>query len=196
MTHLSAVRCAAASVLLALLTFTPACRTAAPRVEDVVPGGTNTALNQGYATLYATIRDDADIDKVLMLKRPSGDVTALVRDIAQFCRETRDQMHALRAADASLDFERQGLPQVEALTRQAISDATSKQLMFSGGGSFEVRVLLTQHEALNYITHLSATLANAEPDAERKRFLTQLSSDSAKLHQRVLSLLESARKAD
>jgi hypothetical protein len=79
---------------------------------------------------------------------------------------------------------------VEADTLASISSATSKQILFHSGKEFEFRILLTQHEALNHITHLSGTLADQDPRDNRKQFLARLARQSAALHEPVLAQLK------
>lgn len=150
-----------------------------------------TARNQGYALLYSTIDDESKVDKVLMIKGPSPQVTDLIKAIAQFSRETRDGLDAFAKTDSTLGLQNDGLPAVETATRDAISGATAKQIVFSGGREFEFNILMTQHEALNYITHLAGALGEQETDATRKQYLSKVTKDSIALHERVIVQLKS-----
>ena len=96
----------------------------------------------------------------------------------------------LAKEDPAISLENQGLPQTEMDTRAAISSATSKKILFTGGKELEFRLLLTQHEALNYIAFTASAIAERDPRENRKRFLTQLSKEAAALHDRVIDLLE------
>jgi hypothetical protein len=146
-------------------------------------------LNHGYALLYATISDDADVDKVLIIKSPSMETKEIIKAIGELCRSAKGMLETLAKETPALVFADQGLPQSEMRTRKAISSATSKQILFSGGKELEFRLLLTQHEALNYITHLAGELRDQEPRDSRKRYLAKLAKDAAALHDRVLAAL-------
>lgn len=146
--------------------------------------------DHGYALLFSTLSDDADVDKVLIIKRPAQPVADLIKSIGEFCRNARDNIKNLAKEDPAISLENQGLPQPEVDTRAAISSETSKKILFAGGKSLEFRLLLTQHEALNYISHTADAIAESDPRENRKRFLAQLSKDAGALHDRVIELLE------
>jgi hypothetical protein len=146
--------------------------------------------NEGYALLYSTIDEDADVDKVLIIKGPSPQVAELIKAIGEFCRSARSTLQALSKEDPAIALDKQGLPEAETKTRAAISSTTSRQILFSGGKELEFRLLLTQHEALNYITHLAGELEKQEPRDNRKRYLGQLVKQSTDLHERVLAQLK------
>jgi hypothetical protein len=149
-----------------------------------------TARDQGYALLYSTIDDESRVDKVLILKDPSPQVVELLKAIAQFARDTSNTLEGFAKDDEALDLQNQGLPELESKTRAAISSATAKRILLSGGRKFEFRILLTQHEALNYITHLAHTLSEQETRPARKRYLAQFAKDAETLHQRVIAQLQ------
>jgi len=146
--------------------------------------------DQGYGLLYSTISDECGVDKVLVIKNPAPQVAELIKAIGQFARDTRRTLRSLAKEEPAIDLDNQGLPETETNTRAAISSATSGQILFSRGKELEFRLLLTQHEALNYITHLAGTLADQDPRENRKRFLEQLSKQSDALHERVLAQLK------
>jgi hypothetical protein len=148
------------------------------------------ALNQGYALLYATLSDDSQVDKVLMIKNSSKQIVELIKSIARFTLEAKDQLDAFAKADTNLSFKHDGLPELETKTRNAISSATAKQILFSNGKHFDFNILMTQHQALNYINNLSATLSKQEPDKVRKQYLEKLAEDSMVLHDRVIDQLQ------
>lgn len=150
----------------------------------------STTRDQGYALLYSTISEECGVDNVLMIKSPAAPVGDLLKAIGQFSRDAKSTLESLAKEDPAIALNNQGLPEVESKTRDAISSATSRQIIFHGGKDFEFRILLTQHEALNYITHLAASLADQDPRDNRKRYLAQLSKKSGALHEQVLTLLK------
>jgi len=79
------------------------------------------------------------------------------------------------------------LPVIEAATRQTIETATRNRLLFGDG--FETRLLLTQVESSNYITHLAATLARQEDHAERREQLEQIAGRFGTLNDRIIARL-------
>ena len=177
-------------VLLAPAIFLAGCQGLMHRDSTDAAGSAATARHQGYALLYSTINDESKVDDVLILKDPSPQVAELLKAIAQFARNTKNILEGLAQDDPTLDLDNLGLPETETKTRAAISGATAKQILLSGGRKFEFRILLTQHEALNYITHLADTLSEQETRPARKRYLAQLAKESKALHQRVIDQLQ------
>lgn len=168
----------------------PACKTSGPTPSASTADPATLHRDNGYALLYSTLGEESDVDKVLIIKRPARPVADLIKSIGEFCRNARDSIKNLAKEDPAISLENQGLPRPEVDTRAAISDATSKQILFAGGKQFEFRLLLTQHEALNYISHTAGAIAESDPRENRRRFLSQLSKDAAALHDRVIELLE------
>ncbi|MCX5659833.1 MAG: hypothetical protein NTW19_08940 [Planctomycetota bacterium] len=179
----------AAAFLLPLLLLV-GCHAGPQSSAALGTGATSPSLSQGYALLYSTAGQDADVDKVLMLKSPEPRVAELVKSIAQFCGQVKAKLDGFAKEDASLDLKAEGLPALEVQTRDAIGSTTSKQILFGTGKEFEFRLLMTQHEALNYITHLLRVLAKAEANEARKMYLNQAAQTSAALHEKVLELMK------
>ena len=63
------------------------------------------------------------------------------------------------------------LPPGEVATRNAIASAKKKELLTHSGDEFELALLLTQTEALNYAWHLALVAGENEPQPERTRRL-------------------------
>ena len=154
---------------------------------DVAQG----AAQHGYALLYSTISDEARLDGLLIVKRISPSSTQLIKDIAAFAREGKSSLRKFAAQEPKIPLTDPALPQAESRTREAISSDTSKQLLGSSGSELELRLLLTQNEALNYISHMAAVVAKDEPLEDRRRTLTAISQDADALRQRVLKQLMS-----
>ncbi len=146
--------------------------------------------SQGYALLYSTISDESQVDKSTIFKSPAPQVTTLLKDIALACSEGTKQIEAFAKADPSIDLKDQGLPEMELKARKSISDATTKQVLFHFGKDFEFTILLTQHEALNYLHHIAMVLAEDDPNQARKTYLRNLAGKINALHDRVMALLK------
>jgi len=98
------------------------------------------------------------VDRVLIIKSPVPQVAELIKAIGRFARDAKSTFRALAKEDPSIVLDNQGFPETETKTRTAISSDISKQILFRRGKELEFRLLLTQHEALIYITHLVGTL--------------------------------------
>jgi len=184
-------RIPAAMLLMPVLLLT-ACQATQSRTSGHRIDASTIARNQGYALLYSTIEDESRLDQTLIIKDPSPQVAELLKDIARFAGNAKQALQSHAATDPSLDLKSDGLPEVETKTRKAISGSTTKQVLFSGGREFEFTILLTQHEALNYITHLAAVLAKQDSDETRKTYLNNLAKESGVLHDRVIALMKAS----
>jgi hypothetical protein len=145
--------------------------------------------SHGYALLFELLGDEKNVSKLLIIKRERAELRDLIRDIAQRCGTAHEELERFAKADAALKLKTNGLPAVEIGTREAIGKTKAKQLLTESGKEFELRLLIAQHEALTYGSHLAATVAKAEPNPQRAQFLRRLSSDLEVLENRITSML-------
>ncbi len=143
----------------------------------------------GYALLSELLGDEKNVSKLLIIKRERAELRDLIRDIAQRCGTAHEELERLAKGDRSLHLKTNGLPAVEIGTRDAIGKTKAKQLLTESGKEFELRLLIAQHEALTYGSHLAGTIAKRETNAQRTQFLRRLSSDLEVLENRVTSML-------
>jgi hypothetical protein len=149
-----------------------------------------TLRDQGYALLYSVLSDESKVDKVLLVKNPNPQVAELLKAIARFADDGKSKLEAMSKEDPTFNLGNDGLPEMETRTRDAISSATSRQILFSGGAEFEFNILLAQHQALNYITHLAGTLSDEASRDDRKQYFSQLAEQANVLHARVMDQLK------
>lgn len=178
-------------IAFASLLFIPlaGCRSEGAANGPFPPDQAALARDQGYAILYATIKDESRVDGLLIVKGPSPPVAETVKAIAEFSRSTKERLETLAKEAPPLDLEHQGLPPAESETRKSISSATAKSLLSSRGGELDLRLLLTQHEALKYVSHLAITLSEHEPNASRAEYLKKLAGEARVLDERVVAQL-------
>jgi hypothetical protein len=144
--------------------------------------------NQGYGLFYSLMSDEKNVSKLLLIKKEKTDVGDLIRDISLVTGEIAARLEAFQKEDPHVHLEFTGLPKAEQETRDLISKTRAKELIGKGGEKFEVRILLTQSEALAYGTHLAVIVQNMETNPTRKRFLGDSSAKLGALHQRVINL--------
>src|SRR5690606_34463964 len=104
--------------------------------------------------------------------------------------QTQEKLDAIAKADGSITLDDDGLPMAETLSRGSIRGDTSRQVLFSAGRNFEFNILLTQHEALNYIHHMAGVLGEQDTDESRRKLCTEVADKAEKLHERVIALLK------
>jgi len=154
---------------------------------------TDRPSRQGYSLLYALVTDESKVDGILILKDASPGTKEAIKSIAARTKRAKEDLEALADADSTLKLDAADLPAVEEETRNAISSQTAKLLLTSSGDAFELNLLLTQYEALKYLSALAQALAEREADGPRKLLLETLSDDADTLHQGVMILLERRR---
>jgi hypothetical protein len=157
--------------------------------SSVAPARSSNTNSDGYALLFDLLGDERNVSKLLIIKRERPELRDLIRDIAQRCGKAHGRLEQFGRADRGLSLKTNGLPSIEIATRDAIGKTKAKQLLTESGKEFELRLLISQHEALTYASHLAASIAKGETNAQRSQFLRQLSSDLTIMEQRVTSLL-------
>lgn len=159
-----------------------------------VPGGDYTAgavvadphLIAGYGLLHELMSKQGGVDKLLMVKQESEKTRGLVEEIARLCRRTSDALEAFEAETPGLLHGGDALPLIERATRDAIEAETGWSLL-TAGDDFEVKLLMSQAEALSYGAHLAAQIAEIEPRRRRAEWLGKLSNKLQALRGRVLA---------
>ncbi len=145
--------------------------------------------NHGYSLLYDLLSEQKSLDKVLIVKMERPDIRDVIEDIARNSGDLAERLQGFASIDTSLDIQNRELPLVEAKTRQSIKSDRTKELLFSTGRKFELRLLLTQTEALSYGSHLAKTLREHEKDQRRRMFLEEAAQKMDSLYSRVFELL-------
>jgi hypothetical protein len=145
--------------------------------------------HHGYALLYDLLGDEKNVSKLLIVKRERAELASLIKDISRVAADAHKTIEVLARLDARLNLIDRGLPRAEVATRERIAKARAKELLTDKGKDFELRLLLTQNEALIYGTHLAAAVVAEEENPDRVKFLNRLSSDLSSLQQRVVGML-------
>jgi hypothetical protein len=162
-------------------------------VPPVIPffGAQARIRDEGYSLLYTLADKQSNVGKVLIIKSASEKVSVEIKQIAQVFGQAKERMDRFAKEDGSLNFKMSHLPSMEEKTRAAIESTTTKDLLFSSGKAFELRLLLTQVQALDYASHLANQLANQDGKPKRKEFLTQFAKQCEQHHKQVVDLLAS-----
>src|SRR5215204_1650003 len=157
--------------------------------EFPVKGTGNAVDHGGYALLFGLLDDERQVAKLLVIKRERSGLRELVEAVAKTASAAHKQVEEFAKADRSLNLTRQGLPPAEGTTRASIARAKSKELLIEGGKEFELRLLLSQNEALTYGSHLAETVGKAENNPERAKYFQQLAGDLRQLQGKVVAML-------
>jgi hypothetical protein len=163
-----------------------ACSSTHPPSEN---GGLIREHNEAYSLLYKMMSDESKVDQIFALKHADDSVANVVKDIAAFCSVAKQKMDAFPKSDPHIEYDVADLPKLEQKARDKESDIDTKALLFSNGEKFEVRLLFTQAQAMQYVRNLASTLADEEDNPERKSFLNDMSHRCSDLYDRLMKLL-------
>jgi len=181
--------CNLSFLLLALVAVIQlGCRTA-PRPVSEAESSASTAPSHAHALLFGLLSDEKNVSKLLIIKRERPELRALINEISERAGEAHKALEAFAKSDRTLNLKDQGLPSAEVLTRNAIAKARTKELLTESGKEFELRLLLTQNEALTYGGYLAATAAASDTSGDRRQMLQQLSTDLLQLQKKTGDML-------
>src|SRR3954470_2274348 len=168
------------SLMALLVALTPPLRAADPTT-------TEQASRHGYALLFDLLGDEQNVSKLLIVKRDRPELKKLVKEISTASGKAHKELEKLDKH--GINLKDQGLPTAETQARKSISHEKGKTLLAEKGSDFEIALLLTQNEALTYGSHLAQVVAKGETDADRVRFLQQVSADFNRLRDEVMQML-------
>jgi hypothetical protein len=145
--------------------------------------------DHAYALLFDLLGDEKDVSKLLIVKHARPDLMVLVKEISRVAKEEHERLEAFGKADPNLDLKNPGLPVGEVETRKAIAKSKSKELLTEKGKAFEIRLLLSQSEALTYGAHLAQVIAAREINVERAESVRKSGNELNELQRRVFEML-------
>ena len=157
-------------------------------------GASPTIRNNCYSLLHQLLNDQKNVSVLRFIKRENDDVKNLVKKIAAHSAAGAKALEELAKRDPSVVLNDLHLPPGEVSTRDAIAATKKKALLSLKGDEFELTLLLTQTEALNYAWHLAKVGAENEPQPDRARALRGISDDMQNLYHEVFALLLSKHK--
>ena len=121
--------------------------------------------NNCYSLLHQLLEEQKDVSVLRFIKSEHSDVKNLIKKIAAASGAGSQMLEEFAKHDPSLHLNDIQLPPGEESTRDAIASTKKKELLGQTGDEFELTLLLTQTEALNYAWHLGE-------GCRRKRFST------------------------
>jgi hypothetical protein len=147
--------------------------------------------NNAASLLRDLLGDEANVSKLLIIKRDRDELNRLIKEISAFALEGVKKLDHLAKEDAALNLRARELPPGEQAARDSIAKARAGELLRASGDDFEFRLLLTQAEALGYAVHLAKIVALHEPNPEHAKIFSDLSREMERLHGDVLKLMRS-----
>ena len=152
--------------------------------------------SNGYALLHDLMTDEQNVSKLHYIKHEQPDVKDLIDRIAKVSGDAAKQLEAYDREDGGFDLKDLDLPPGEQTTRDAIASTKKWDLLGHTGEHFELSLLLTQSEAMNYGWHLAEVAGKNDSRPERAKYLAELAEQMKGFYREIYQLLLSRTKAD
>jgi hypothetical protein len=146
--------------------------------------------NNAASLLADLLGQDKNVSKILIIKRNPDELRNLMKAISKAAGNGTDDLEALAKGDKSLNLHALQLPPGEVAARAAISKTDEHELLTTPGGEkFELRLLLTQTEALKYGSHLAKVAAENSSLPEQQRKFRAIDVSLNNLYEQVVAKL-------
>lgn len=165
------------------------CSTTIDRPFDV-PEEKSAELDHGYGLLDALLQDESKVADILVIKSASEPLETLMERISRKAGKDLAALRALHGEPPAIDASSNGLPRIERDVRQRIRNTQTAALLLSGGGEFELRILLTQESAAGYAEALCRSLGAADPAPERAKAVAGMADGWSELGREIRGLLQ------
>jgi hypothetical protein len=166
------------------------CQSAPPPAPPVADHGlTVTLRNNSYALLYQLMGEEKDVSLLRFIKREHQDLKDVLKEVSKTSAAAEKLLKKFAEEDPTLDLNEIRLPPGEMATRAAIAAHDRKNLLHRSGEDFEMTLLLTQAEAVNYGDFLARVAAQNESVPGRRDTLEKLSQQMAEYHHRIVRLI-------
>jgi hypothetical protein len=177
-----------AAFLTILAVGTGACSSA--KKQTPPPADGHRTIAEGYSLLYGITSQQKDLKKLLLVKRESDRVDAVISELADYTGELSAQLEDMAKRYPALTVETQFLPDVEVKARESIASETTKVFLASEGKDFERRLLMKQLSALEQERHIAKVMVGLETADERRAFWERTEQRFGELYAKVEQLLE------
>jgi hypothetical protein len=156
--------------------------------SDTGKDASKTELRNNAASLLDDLLgSEKDVSKILIIKHRPARVSRVIKAISKTAGDGQDQLEALAKDDKTLNLHALQLPPGEVATREAIRKTKEHELLFSWGVKFDMSLLLSQTDALDYGSHLAKIAAENSTSAEQARKFHALDVALSALYQRVVA---------
>jgi hypothetical protein len=163
------------------------------RAKESGLGKQRQMLSEGYSMLYDDAKALDQSELILYVKAESDAMHDVVSAISGFGDELKERLKGIAKDYPGVRIDLDPLPELEKRKRAAIAKDRAKYfapIVGHGGREYERTVLLSFANGLNHERHLCQVMAEAEPDANLKKFLMETEKRFDGLYDRVTGLLE------
>lgn len=144
--------------------------------------------NNSYALLYDLLNDEKDVKFLRFIRPEDVELKNLTKKISTVSKRGEKELEEMARSDASIDLKALNLPPGEKATRDAISQTKEHDLLTLKGRKFDLALLLTQTEALNYGWHLSTVAAAHDSNPARAQKVSDLGQELEALYREAFGL--------
>ena len=161
-----------------------------PPAQSRIPAtDSQVTRNNCYSLLHQLLDDEKNVSILRFIKRENTDLKSLIKSVSAAAKAGAEQLEVFAKQDPTLILDDYRLPPGEQKTRDAIGATKEKELLHQSGARFELTLLLTQIEALNYGVHLAKVAALNDTQPDRIRYLAGLSEQMKNLEDQVTARL-------
>ena len=166
-------------------------RSTKPEAAPATVSKNQELLNNAASLLADLLKDERNLNKILLIKSHSKELGGLVDAISRAAADGEAQLEVLEQNDPDLTLHAPGLPSGEQAARKAIAKTKEHDLLFSSGDNFAFNLLVTQTDALSYGSHLAEIVAQNVPSGEPARQFHSLATTLDRLLQQVTAQMRS-----
>ena len=150
-------------------------------------------LSEGYSMLYQDAGNLDSAELILYVKVESEAMHAVVTAASELGGQLKKDLERIAKDYPGVRIDLDPLPEMEKRKRAAISKDRAHYfapVIGHGGREYERTVLMAYANGANHERHLCQVMAEAEPDANLKKFLLETEKRYDGLYDRVNELLE------
>jgi hypothetical protein len=147
----------------------------------------NEVRNNAASLLDDLLNQEKHVSTILIIKHASPAVKQLIKAISKTADNGQKSLETLANNDKTLNLHSLQLPPGETATRDAISKTKEHELLFSSGTKFEIDLLLSQTDALDYGSHLAKIAEENSTSSEEAREFHTLDLALNALYRRVVA---------
>jgi len=161
-------------------------KTASPK-EPTADASKVEVRNNAASLLKGLLGEEKEVSKILIIKHPSPKVEEVIKAISKMAGDGEVELETMAKGDKTLNLRAVELPPGETATRAAISKTKEHEMIFSSGETFEIDLLLSQTDALDYGSHLAKIAAENATSAEQEKQFHSLDVSLNALYKRVVA---------
>jgi hypothetical protein len=172
------IPCAAVAIIAFFIGFTVGSENKAKSIQSP-----KTTKIEAYSSLYRLVKDESQVDGILILKTPSKDIEELLKDIGSTYKDFLKELEDWNDRE-QIKIDSEFLTRSEKLSREKMESVKANKIIFNNGHTFEVYILSSQSDALLYTQSILEVLLSEEKNEKRKERLEDFLNKVEKLNKR------------